>query len=244
MQSWLIRIIGVLGLMLSTPHTATATDDAQLTIMVRDADGNRLSGVYVEIVVPQPPAAPRLVVQRRTDADGRLPGIELDVAQEYVLQFHGAAPVMLNGEKAGTKLIQTATDQNALRSADPPGFPVDGTQAGTLRFVIGGTFSEGVVAAVPMLDLATSDAAPVRPVNPLTGDELTPEQARTFHAVIGEPWGVVRAAASASPAPRAIDRTDAFPDVSNARRLMSVMLIVALALAIQALMFWHRRRSA
>ena len=131
------------------------------------------------------------------------------------------------------------------RSDRCAGWPVQAGRAQVYRFVIGGTFAEGTMAAaVPMLDLATSDDAPVRPVNPLTGDEMTPEQARTFHAVIGEPWGVARAAASASPAPRAIDRTDAFPDASNERRLIGMMLIVALALAVQALLLWHRRRSA
>ncbi len=106
----------------------------------------------------------------------------------------------------------------------PPGFPIQfgGQTTALIRFVIGGTFSEGeLIAAVPMFDLAEMDDAPVRAVNPLTGDELTPEQARTFHAIIGAPWGVARggeASAASLPsaaAPDALASMEAVPLAST-----------------------------
>ncbi len=206
---WTRLILGVLGIVIVTPSGA---DDAQatpgtarLTIVVRDAAGQPLPTTRVELYLPQPPAAPHRVAALLTDDRGRVTIERLDPSATYVVQFHGGASIIVDGQDRGFVPIQFATDQNAGRELlspdDVPGFPVhlgDEPDA-TVRFVIGGTFSTGeLVAAVPMIDLAASDDAPVRPVNPLTGEELTPEQARTFHAVIGQPWGVVRGSTAES----------------------------------------------
>ncbi len=199
-RRWLL--ISVLSSAVSVPVTtaqAQATPvPAQLTILVRDANGTALAGVWLSVYAPQPPAAPRTVASGPTGADGRLTLTRLLPGTTYVVQFDSAAPIIVNGNHIGSRPIQFQDDQNAGREVvtpdDVPGFPIHlgDERDATVRFVIGGTFSSGeLAAAVPMIDLAPSDDAPVRPIDPLTGAELTPEEARTFHAIIGQPWGVV-----------------------------------------------------
>ncbi len=207
-RRWLF--MGVLGsaalLPTGTAHGQATPATARLTIVVRDAAGQPLRTTRVEVYLPQPPAPPRGVAQVLTDDRGRVTIERLDPAATYVVQFHGGAWIIVDGEERGFKPIQAVADQNAGRELlspdDVPGFPVhlgDQTEA-TVRFVIGGTFSAGtLVAAVPMIDLAASDDAPVRPTDPRTGVELTPEEARTFHAVIGQPWRI-RASANVAEA--------------------------------------------
>ncbi len=207
-RRWLF--MGVLGsaalLPTGTAHGQATPATARLTIVVRDAAGQPLRTTRVEVYLPQPPAPPRGVAQVLTDDRGRVTIERLDPAATYVVQFHGGAWIIVDGEERGFKPIQAVADQNAgcelLSPDDVPGFPVhlgDQTEA-TVRFVIGGTFSAGtLVAAVPMIDLAASDDAPVRPTDPRTGVELTPEEARTFHAVIGQPWRI-RASANVAEA--------------------------------------------
>jgi len=246
--------------------------EAQLTILVRDADGNPLEGIWLSVYLPRAPAEPRKVAEARTGEDGRLTIPRLDPAATYVIQFDSGVPDIVDGEEIGSKSMQFTDHQNAGRElsspADPPGFPValGGETEATLRFVIGGTFSEGdSVAAVPMFDLAETDDAPVRPVNPLTGDEMTPEQARTFHAVIGEPWGVARGAEASpeelasSAAPGPVASVEAVPLPSAAAggttstspaatpgasplTLVLVATIVAMAVVIGVLLLRQRRR--
>ncbi len=204
---WAGLILGVLGSVIGTPSGAAAAQatppTARLTLVVRDAAGQPLRTTRVELYEPQPPAPPRGVAQVLTDDRGRVTIERLDPSATYVVQFHGGAWIIVAGQERGFKPIQSVADQNAGREVlspdDVPGFPVhlgDAPEA-TVRFVIGGTFSGGeLVAAVPMIDLAARDDAPVRPIDPLTGAELTPEAARTFHAVIGQPWGVIHGAAT------------------------------------------------
>lgn len=247
--------------------------DARLTILVRDAEGTPLPNVRFTVQLPQPPAEPRGIANVRTDLDGKITLERLDPDATYTLQFQSGIPLVINGEQVGSKPVQFKDDQNAGRElsapSDLPGFPVHlgGETDATLRFVIGGTFSEGEsIAAVPMFDLADADDAPVRPINPLTGEEMTPEQARTFHAVIGEPWGVARGGeASTDPqastsAPGPIASVDAVPLPSAAAggtasvpaapaasgspvMLLLVGVIVALAAVIGVLLLRQRRRS-
>lgn len=167
----------------------------RLTLVVRDAAGQPLRTTRVDVYLPQPSAPPRGVAHVLTDDRGRVTIERLDPSATYVVQFHGGASIIVDGQDRGFVPIQAVEDQNAGREVltpdDVPGFPIHlgDERDATVRFVIGGTFSAGeLVAAVPMIDLAASDDAPVRPVNPLTGAELTPEEARTFHAVIGQPW--------------------------------------------------------
>ena len=86
-----------------------------------------------------------------TDDDGRVTVERLDPEATYVLQFQGRRPIIVDGKDAGFKPIQFADDQNAGRElnrpSDLPGFPVHlgGQTDATLRFVIGGTFSEGEI---------------------------------------------------------------------------------------------------
>lgn len=247
----------------------SAAAEAQLTILVRDADGNPLPNVRLEMFLPQPPAEPRGVADVMTGADGRVTVQRLVPDQTYVLQFTSGVAVILNGQRVDSKPVQFKDDQNAGRElsspVDPPGFAAQmgGQMQATLRFVIGGTFSDAeLAAAVPMFDLAEADDAPVRPVNPLTGDEMTPEQARTFHAVIGEPWGVARGGET-SPEPQAngsapspFASVDAVPLSSAAGGtpssspsatgspvpLLLVGVIVLLAAVIGVLLMRQRRR--
>ncbi len=181
----------------STAHGQATPVPAQLTILVRDANGAALAGVWLSVYLSQPPAAPRTVASGLTGGDGRLTLTRLTPGTTYVVQFDSSAPIIVDGTHSGSRPIQFQDDQNAGRELlipdDVPGFPIHfgNERDATVRFVIGGTFSAGdLVAAVPMIDLAASDDAPMRPVHPLTGVELTPEQARTFHAIIGQPWGV------------------------------------------------------
>ncbi|MDP9315359.1 MAG: hypothetical protein M3R24_31600 [Chloroflexota bacterium] len=203
-RRWLL--ISLLGSAVTVPVTtaqAQATPvPAQLTILVRDANGTALAGVWLSVYAPQPPAAPRTVASGPTGADGRLTLTRLIPGTTYVVQFDSAAQIIVAGKHIGSRPIQFQDDQNAGREVvtpdDVPGFPIHlgDERHATVRFVVGGTFSAGeLAAAVPMIDLAASDDAPVRPVNPLTGAELTPEEARTFHAVIGQPWGVAHGSA-------------------------------------------------
>ncbi len=206
---WRVVLVGMLGSAFIVP-AATAQVQAQmtpatarLTLVVRDAAGQPLRTTRVELYLPQPPAPPRGVAQVLTDDRGLVTIERLDPRATYVVQFHGGAWIIVDGQERGFVPIQAVADQNAGRELltpdDVPGFPIhlgDQMEA-TVRFVIGGTFSSGtLVAAVPMIDLAASDDALVRPIDPLTGTELTPEQARTFHAVIGQPWRVPPTAAS------------------------------------------------
>ncbi len=186
----------------STAHGQATPVPAQLTILVRDANGAALAGVWLSVYLSQPPAAPRTVASGLTGGDGRLTLTRLTPGTTYVVQFDSSAPIIVDGTHSGSRPIQFQDDQNAGRELltpdDVPGFPIHfgNERDATVRFVIGGTFSAGdLAAAVPMIDLAASDDAPVRPVNPLTGAELTPEEARTFHAVIGQPWGVAHGSA-------------------------------------------------
>ncbi len=201
---WTRLLLGVLGIMVVTPsgaaHAQVTPGTARLTIVVRDAAGQPLRTTRVEVYLPQPPAPPRGVAQVLTDDRGRVTIERLDPAATYVVQFHGGAAIIVDGQDRGFVPIQTVEDQNAGRELlspdDVPGFPIHlGDERDvTVRFVIGGTFSSGqLVAAVPMIDLAASDDAPVRPIDPLTGTELTPAEVRSFHAVIGQPWRVVPA---------------------------------------------------
>ncbi len=205
-----LLLLGVLGAVVGVPGAGalaqTPPATTRLTIVVRDAAGQPLRTTSVEVYLPQPPAPPRRVAQVLTDDRGRVTVERLDPRATYVVQFHGGAWIIVAGEERGFVPIQTVEDQNAGRELhtpdDVPGFPVHlgGARHATVRFVIGGTFSAGtLVAAVPMIDLAASDDAPVRPTDPRTGVELTPEEARTFHAVIGQPWRI-RASANVAEA--------------------------------------------
>ncbi len=207
---WTRLLLGVLGIVVVTPsgaaHAQVTPGTARLTIVVRDAAGQPLRTTRVEVYLPQPPAPPRGVAQVLTDDRGRVTIERLDPAATYVVQFHGGASIIVAGQDRGFVPIQAVEDQNAGRELhtpdDVPGFPIHlGDERDVaVRFVIGGTFSAGtLVAAVPMIDLAASDDAPVRPTDPRTGVELTPEEARTFHAVIGQTWRI-RASANVAEA--------------------------------------------
>ncbi len=265
---WAGLLLGVLGSVVVTPSGAAYAQatpaTARLTIVVRDAAGQPLRTTRMELYEPQPPAPPRGVAQVLTDDRGRVTIERLDPSATYVAQFHGGAWIIVDGQERGFVPIQAVTDQNAGRELltpdDVPGFPVHlGAQTeATVRFVIGGTFSAGeLVAAVPMIDLAASDDAAVRPVNPLTGAELTPEEARTFHAVIGQPWwrpastAVAEAGTSgAQVADRLRSGADAAPGVpstpaSTPRLLIGVLLamIGGLVTGVAVLLVRQRERT-
>ncbi|MDP9314143.1 MAG: hypothetical protein M3R24_25230 [Chloroflexota bacterium] len=233
----------------------------RLTLVVRDAAGQPLRTTRVDVYLPQPSAPPRGVAHVLTDDRGRVTLERLEPSATYVVQFHGGASIIVAGQDRGFVPIQAVADQNAGRELlapdDVPGFPIHlGDERDvTVRFVIGGTFSSGTrVAAVPMIDLAVGDDAPVRPINPLTGAELTPEQARTFHAVIGQPWGMTHAAATATsvldgrPA-GAADAAGGTPPLSRvpaggpAGRLVVVLTLVVGVLATAVVVLLVRQRG-
>ncbi len=265
---WAGLLLGVLGSVVVTPSGAADAQatpgTARLTIVVRDAAGQPLRTTRVEVYAPQPPAPPRGVAQVLTDDRGRVTIERLDPSATYVVQFHGGASIIVDGQDRGFVPIQAVEDQNAGREVltpdDVPGFPIHlgDERDATVRFVIGGTFSAGeLVAAVPMIDLAASDDAPVRPVNPLTGAELTPEEARTFHAVIGQPWRMPASAdvadagtsgAQVADRPRSVGA--AAPGVNPAasappRRLIGVLVatVVVLATGVGVLLVRQRGRT-
>jgi hypothetical protein len=204
-RRWHHRILvlpWLLGLLL-VPHLATAqttTALSSLTILVRDADGHPLPGMTVKVFWERPAGPAREVAALMTDTTGSLTVQRLDPEGTYVVQFHSAAPIVVDGERVGSLPMQFVDDQNAGREvrdgAQLPGFAIElrGQPHFTQRFVVGGTSANApLVAAVPMFDLAERDDAPPRPIHPLTGQELTPAEARVFTARIGEPWGVTPA---------------------------------------------------
>ncbi len=251
---WTRLLLGVLGIVVVTPsgaaHAQVTPGTARLTIVVRDAAGQPLRTTRVEVYLPQPPAPPRGVAQVLTDDRGRVTIERLDPAATYVVQFHGGASIIVAGQDRGFVPIQAVEDQNAGRELhtpdDVPGFPIHlGDERDVaVRFVIGGTFSAGtLVAAVPMIDLAASDDAPVRPIDPLTGAELTPEAARTFHAVIGQPWGVARAGEEPLPgtaADVAGDRPVA-PAATPRRLVGELLVMIGVLVAVVALLLVRQR---
>ncbi len=193
-----LLLLFLLGLLLA-PGSAvaqTVTATSSITIVVRDAEAHPLPGMTVKVFEQRPVGPARQVAALMTDSTGRLTAQRLDPQGAYVAQFHSAAPIIVDGQRVGSLPMQFVDDQNAGREArDPaqvPGFAVQlrGQTTFTQRFVVGGTYADTpLVAAVPMFDLADRDDAPPRPIHPLTGQELTPAEARVLSARIGEPWG-------------------------------------------------------
>ncbi len=195
----LLALLFLLGLVLASRSVVAQTTTAMssLTIVVRDSEAHPLPAMTVKVFQERPAGPARQVASLMTDATGTLTVQRLDPEGAYVVQFHSAAPIVADGELVDALPMQFVDDQNAGREArDPsqlPGFALElrGQTTFTQRFVVGGTYTdEPLVAAVPMFDLAERDDAPPRPIHPLTGQELTPAEARVFTARIGEPWGI------------------------------------------------------
>ena len=108
------------------------------------------------------------------------------------MRFHGGAPIIEGGQRQGSKPIQPDRDQNAGQHPDPlgqlTGFGIQLASSDyTASFVIAGTFNrDELVYAVPMLDLATGDQPP-RPVDPVSGNEIAPQVARSLTDAIAQP---------------------------------------------------------
>ncbi len=161
---------------------AVRAAEVRLTIVVRDARGQPLPNVLVEIYQDTPEGTPNLVLKGMTDAQGRA-SRTVEGGRTYIVRFHGGAPIIRDGKDDGFLAIQPMEDQNAGARSDAQqklsgfGIKLD-TADFTQRFVLAGTFADVADAfAVPMVDLADSDTAPPRPIHPGTGRELTAAQA-------------------------------------------------------------------
>jgi len=191
---WLLLLALVLAPRCAVAQGATAT--SSLRIVVRDAEAHRLPGMTVKVFQERPAGPARQVAELMTDATGTLTVERLDAEGAYVVQFHSAARIIVDGQRASFLPMQFVDDQGGREDHELtqlPGFAIQlrGQTAFTQRFVVGGTYADApLVAAVPMFDMAERDDAPPRPIHPLTGQELTPAEARLLAAPIGQPWRI------------------------------------------------------
>lgn len=172
-------------MILLTVLTLTTTPEAghgQLTIVVRNRDGQRLPGVHIALIHDADDGRV-LIGEARTNAQGEITYPDLPWGL-YLVQFRGmlGQQPILPAERQNLGLLDDGTEASG-------GFGVRFAEAERTELFVLGNVS-GEAHAVPMFDLAPSvqaTPAPFDPVldtsspalEPLPSHALIPEQGRT-----------------------------------------------------------------